>query len=262
MQSNKCSYYRIVRGVALATGLLLVGVDARADVLELKDGKTMQGKYVGGTAGTIRFETSAGVQVVETTKVVALTFTGGSSASAAPAAAGAAAAAAPAAATQVTLNAGTPLVVRTAEAVTSKDPAGKRFSGTLNTDLVAANGTVIAKAGTKVYGTVQSATQAGRVAGQSSLDLRLTELVLGSTTVPLTTSGYMDSGERSGKKAAKGAAKGAAIGAIADGDDGAGKGAAIGAAAGAARKGETVTVPAGSVLTFELQQPVTLKLAS
>jgi hypothetical protein len=131
----------------------------------------------------------------------------------------------------------------------------------LDQDLVA-NGTTVARAGTKVYGKVQSSQQAGRIAGQSTLDLRLTELVLGSTTVPVTTSGYTDSGERSGKKAARGAAKGAAIGAIADGGDGAGKGAAIGAAAGGAKKGETVTVPAGSVLQFQLQQPVTLKLAS
>jgi hypothetical protein len=261
MQTNKCSNHRVVRGIVLATGLLLAGMHARADVLELKDGKTMQGKYVGGTAGTIRFETSAGVQVVETTKIVALTFTGGSSASAAPAAGAAAAgtAAAVAPATQVTLAAGTPVLVRTSEVVSSKDPAGKRFSGTLNTDLVA-NGTVVAKAGTRVYGTVQSSQQAGRIAGQSSLDLRLTELVVGSTTVPLTTSGYTQAGARSGRKAARGAAAGATIGAIADED--AGKGAAIGAAAGAAKKGETVTVPAGTVIEFELQQPVTLKLAS
>src|SRR5262249_56351303 len=49
----------------------------RADVLELKDGKVLNGKFVGGTAGTIRFETSDGVQVVETAQALALTFTGG-----------------------------------------------------------------------------------------------------------------------------------------------------------------------------------------
>ena len=188
MKTKKYSSHRVVRALALATGMLLVCMQSRADELKLKDGKTVQGKYLSGTDTTIKFETSAGVLEVEKSKVAGLTIGSGSSGSAAGAAP-AAGAAAPAAATQVTIAAGTPLVVRTAEPVSSKDPAGKKFSGTLNTDLVAANGTVVAKAGTKVYGKVQSSTQAGRVAGQSTLDLRLTELVLGSTSVPLTTRG-------------------------------------------------------------------------
>ena len=50
---------------------------AQADVLELKNGKVLNGKFVGGTAGTIRFETSEGVQVIETGQALALTFTAG-----------------------------------------------------------------------------------------------------------------------------------------------------------------------------------------
>ncbi|MCZ7640801.1 MAG: hypothetical protein M5U12_34950 [Verrucomicrobia bacterium] len=61
---------------------------AFADVLELKDGKTLNGKYAGGTASTVRFETSEGVQVPETSQILALTFTGaGASSTAAPPAA-------------------------------------------------------------------------------------------------------------------------------------------------------------------------------
>jgi hypothetical protein len=82
---------------------VLATVYIQADTLELKNGKTLNGKYVGGTAGTIRFETPEGVQVIETGQALALTFTGGGAASAP-----AAAAAAPApAASAVTVPAGT-----------------------------------------------------------------------------------------------------------------------------------------------------------
>jgi len=252
--------------ILFTTLLALVALQTRADVLELKNGQTLNGKYVGGTAGTIRFETSTGVQVVETGQALALTFTGGGTPAAAPAAmapAPAVAAPAPAAApavTSATIPAGTTLLVRLVDPVSSRDPQGKRFTTTLETDL-AVNNVVVAKAGTKVYGRVQGAQQAGRYAGQSKLDLRLTELAAGPNLVPLMTSGYTDAGARSGGKTVKGAAAGAAIGAIAGGGEGAGKGAAIGAVASGIKKGEALSVSPGTLLEFQLQQPVTVTLA-
>jgi len=234
---------------------VLSATNLRADVLELKTGKTLNGKYVGGTAGTIRFETSEGVQVIETGQALALTFTGGGATVAAPVAV------APApAASSVAVPAGTTLMVRMVDQVSSRDSQGKRFTTTLESDL-AVNGVIVAKAGTKIYGRIQSAQQAGRLVGQSSLDLRLTEIAMGPNLVPLVTSGYADVGARSVGKAAKGAAAGAAIGAIADGGEGAGKGAAIGAVASGLKKGETLTVKPGSLSEFKLQQPVTITVA-
>lgn len=251
----------------------LTASQINADVLELKNGKTLNGKYVGGTAGTIRFETSEGVQVIETRQTLALTFGAGAASTAttngaaaaqtaaAPAAAGAASTATAGTTTggSVNIPAGTPLLVRVVDPVSSRDPQGKRFTATLESDLVA-NGTVIAKAGSKVYGRIQSSQQARRYTGQSALDLRLTEIAVGPTLVPITTSSYAEAGARSGGKAARGAAAGAAIGAIADGGDGAGKGAAIGAVASGVKKGETVSVPPGTVLEFRLEQPTTVNL--
>ena len=234
---------------------------APADVLELKSGKTLSGKYVGGTAGTIRFETAEGVQVVETAQALALTFTGGGAAAPAAAAAQPAAPAPAPAPASVTVPAGATLLVRMVDPVSSKDKQGKRFTTTLETDL-AVNGVVVAKAGTKVYGRIESVQQARRYTGQSKLDLRLTEVSVGPNLVPIMTSGYTDAGARSVGKAAKGAAAGAAIGAIADGSEGAGKGAAIGAAASGIKKGETISVPPGTVLEFQLQQPVAVTVAS
>jgi len=37
----------------------------RADILELKNGTILNGRYVGGSAGTVRFDTSAGTQVLD-----------------------------------------------------------------------------------------------------------------------------------------------------------------------------------------------------
>lgn len=233
----------------------------QADVLELKNGKVLTGNYVGGTAGTIRFETPQGVQVVETSQALALTFTaGGASSAGAPTAAAPAAApaaVAPAAApSSVSVPAGTTLVVRMLDGASSNDSKGKRFTTTLESDLVI-DGQMVAKAGSKIYGRVENATKAGRYVGKSSLDLRLTEITIGGLLVPIVTGPYAQTGAGSLGKAARGAAAGAAIGAIADDD--AGKGAAIGAVASGVKKGQPVVVPPGTLMEFKLQQPVTAK---
>jgi len=263
----------------LCSGLLmLLSSVTRADVLELRNGQVLTGRYLGGTAATIRFESPAGTQVIETQQILALTFSGTAqpaspataAAQAAPATASAAAQAAPAAAAPaspaaapaaasapVTVPAGTTLLVRMVDGVSSSDPKGKRFTTVLEADLVA-GGVVVAPAGSKAYGRVEQAQQARRFAGQSTLDVRLAEVSVGGTLVPIVTGPYADAGARSIGKTARGAAAGAAIGAIADGGDGAAKGAAIGAVASGLKKGEAVVLKPGVVLEFKLQQPLTV----
>lgn len=243
--------------LCLTAGLLGWAAAASADVLELKNGKILTGQYAGGTTTTIRFETSGGIQVIETSQALALTFSSAAAPATAPASAAATGTGAPSA---VSIPAGTTLLVRMVDGVSSRDPKGKRFTATLETDLVA-GGVVVAKAGTKVYGRVESAQKAGRFAGQSSLDLRLAELAMGSALVPIVTGPYSQAGARSGGKTARGAAAGAAIGAIADGGDGAGTGAAIGAVASGLKKGQSVDVTPGTLLEFQLQQAVNLNIA-
>ncbi len=70
---------------AIALALFSVSV-AGADTLELKSGKVVQGRYLGGTQTVLRFEVNGEVQTFNTNEIVALTFTGHSG-SAAPAAA-------------------------------------------------------------------------------------------------------------------------------------------------------------------------------
>jgi len=68
----------------LITAITLLATLSQADVLELKNGKKLSGKYAGGTGSTVGFETSEGMQMFETSQVVALSFDGGSTAAPAP----------------------------------------------------------------------------------------------------------------------------------------------------------------------------------
>src|SRR5262245_19355834 len=88
-------------------GILSSGMSAAADVLELKNGTVLNGKYAGGTPDTMRFETAAGTQVIETSQAIALTFTAPP-----PSSPSAPASPAPAAVQAVMLPAGTTLLVR------------------------------------------------------------------------------------------------------------------------------------------------------
>jgi hypothetical protein len=247
---------KYITPLILSAALLALGASARADILELKNGNVLNGKYSGGTAGTVRFDAGAGMQVIETSQVIALTFTTAASAPAAPAAYAPVPAPAPVAApAAVTLPYGTTFLVRMMDSVSSHNRPGANFTTRLEYNLVA-DGVVAVPAGTVIYGRVQSSTQARRAFGKSTLDLRLAQMVVGGSPIPIATSGFQEAGEASIKKAMRGAAGGAAIGAIA-GD--AGKGAAIGATASLLKKGQTITVPPGTLLEFTLTQPVTVR---
>src|SRR5689334_2793307 len=56
-------------------GVIAFAQLSRADILELKNGTVLNGKYQGGTASTLRFKNDAGEQVIDTSQVTALTFT-------------------------------------------------------------------------------------------------------------------------------------------------------------------------------------------
>lgn len=167
----------------------------------------------------------------------------------------------------VTVPAGTSLLVRMIDSVdSSKNAVGSRFAASLETNLQV-GGAVLAPAGSKVYGRLAQAKQAGRMAGKSELQLELTEIVVNGTAYPIFSSDYQVSGKSSGGRSAKrvlgGAGLGAAIGGIAGN---AGKGAAIGAVVGTTaavvQKGEKVSVPSETLLEFRLQQPASLPARS
>jgi hypothetical protein len=253
---------------AFAVALFLVGA-AAADTLELKDGRILKGKYLGGTQAVLRFELNGEVQTFNTADIVALTFTGHSAPVAAPAAGMAPAATSMPSAEYggtVTIPAGQSMLVRMIDGVDSaKNHVGDVFHASLETDLTIGN-TVVARKGTDVYGRLADAQKSGTFTGKSELQLELTRMVIDGKDYPVVSSDYTLQGKGQGASTAKKvggiAAAGAIIGAIAGG----GKGAAIGAAAGGATgagvqvltKGAQVKVPSETLLEFRLQQPVTV----
>ena len=250
-------------------GLLFVA-GAAADTLELKDGRVLQGRYLGGTQAILRFSVNGEVQAFNTTEVVALTFTTnyGGGAAAAPAAppapAAPAAALAPASANgPMVIPAGQSLLVRMIDGVdSSKNHVGDIFHASLETDLYVRN-TLVARKGTDIYGRLANAKEAGHLSGSAELQLELIRVVIDGHDYPLVSSDYSLKGQSRGadtaKKVGGGAIFGAIIGAIAGGGEGAAIGAGVGSAAGAGvqvfTKGQRVRVPSETLLEFRLQQP-------
>ena len=267
---------RFVRFVAMgALGLLFVGT-AVADTLELKDGRVLQGRYLGGTQAVLRFELDGNVQAFSVNDVVAVTFTHGSNAAGAPNYApnpASAPVAAPAPVAQsmapgdsITIPAGQPMLVRMIDSVdSSKNHVGDIFHASLETDLTV-NGMLVARKGTDIYGRLAEAKEAGHLAGSSELQLELTRMVIDGRDYPVVSSDYTLQGKGRGKNTAEkvggGAALGAIIGAIAGGGKGAAIGAGVGAGAGGAvqvlTRGQQVKVPSETLLEFRLQQPATV----
>ena len=242
------------RSIFMGVVALLWAATAGADTLELKNGTVLQGKYLGGTADTVRFETSDGMQILEFSQVKNMSVT---KEAAAPTAAPAPAAPV---ATNVTIPAGTVLMVQMRDSVSSQSAPGANFSSVLQYDLVV-NGVVAVKAGTVVYGKVQSATQAKRARGQSTLDVRLAQMVINGSPVPISTSSYIQKGENETRKTVAAAGVGAIIGNNANGGGHSGGGAAWGIAAASLKPGQTLTIPPGAMVEFALSVPVTVAVS-
>jgi hypothetical protein len=266
------SVNRFLAAVALV--FFLIGT-AAADTLELKDGRVLKGKYLGGTQAVLRFEINGEVQTFSTTDIVALTFTGNSGSTtpvaspapvAAPAPAPTSSISSPATDGNVTIPAGQSLLVRMIDGVdSSKNHVGDVFHASLETDLYVGN-SMVARKGTDVYGRLANAQEAGHMSGSSELQLELTRLVIDGKDYPVVSSDYSLKGKGRGSDTAKkvggGAVAGAIIGAIAGGGKGAAIGAGVGSAAGGGvqvfTRGQQVKVPSETLLEFRLQQPATV----
>jgi len=163
--------------------------------------------------------------------------------------------------------AGTTLTVRLSQAVGSKiSQAGQSFSGTVAHAVVIGGKTAI-PAGTPVSGTVVDAKPLGRFAGGASLSLKLSSINLHGSEREIQTSADTQTAKGKGKRTAVLAGGGAAVGALIGGLAGGGKGAGIGALAGggagtggAAFTGnKDIVLPAESVLSFTLEQPLEVR---
>jgi hypothetical protein len=232
---------------------------AIADELHLRDGKTVEGTFLSADTRQLKFLGPDGKsKTYPISDVDAVSF----ALVAAPAPVAAAPATAPKP-TTITVPTGSTVLVRMLDSLdTRQTQTGALFTTSLDSNLVV-NGVVVAKKGTTLHGKVTKSTDAGRMAGKSEMQLELIDIVINGAAHPITTSDFQQKGKSEGaataKKTAAGAGLGAAIGAI---SGNAGKGAAIGAVSGvglaAVKKGQPITVPSETLLSFTIAQSTLL----
>lgn len=229
-----------------------------ADVLELKDGTVLNGKYDGGTKGTVRFLVKGQVKAVPVSDVIVLTFTGSSAASgntaapASPATATLSSAGNPSKAVSV----GTKLLVRTTEDIgTNNKKEGERFTAKLEGNIVV-DGVTLAPAGSMVYGRVLKSKKGGIGARKAILELTLSEIMVDGKLRPIKTSILTGEGESGGL--GKKVVRGAAVGALANGNSGAETGAKVGAGIGILAGGKHAGLKKGSLIEFTLVKALNL----
>lgn len=250
-------YVKLSITALIAAIMLVASISAVADTIVLKNGQVLQGTYKGGSETAIKFETDGVVKEIAVADITSITITPRATQPAAtPAATPAAAAGAAAAATPegaVTLPAGTRMMVKTKETIsTASHQKGAKFTAELESDMVV-NGVSVVPKGTLVYGTVLESV-GGRRVGVQRIVVNFTELSIDNQLVPIDTDDVGAEGGRGGAARAVGA--GALIGAAA-GD--AGAGAAVGAGMALLAGGRHIQVPAGTLVEVSLKQPVTIQ---
>jgi hypothetical protein len=158
-------------------------------------------------------------------------------------------------ATNVTVPAGTSFLVRTTQTLsTDTVSSGHRFTARLEADLVA-DGTVVATRGSTVYGVVTQAKRSGRMVGTSSIAFTLTDIMINNQLRPIVTSEVAGESANTAGKTAGTTARGAAIGGLIGGSSGAKDGAKVGLGVSLLSRGNSASVPSGSLLDFRLMQP-------
>ena len=163
-----------------------------ADTLEMKDGQLIEGKYMGGTQHSIRFNTGKKVVVYSVQDILAITFsstvsstTPSSSQRVSPVPKASPSKPKPLGNLITSGSRLSVVMLDTIDVTTAKKDDW--FTGVLNKDVIV-NGNVVAPKDSKVYGQVIRVEQ-GR--SSSSLAIELRELVVKQRVIPITTKPYV-----------------------------------------------------------------------
>lgn len=167
----------------------------------------------------------------------------------------------------ITVPAGKPIAVRVTESLSSDtSQPDQPFTGIVTRPVIS-DGFVVIPSGAAVSGRVVAVKDATHFKGSSLLSIQLTSVRRHGTAVPISTTAYTVQGTARGKNSAIKIGGGAAAGALLGGLLGGGKGAAIGSLAGGGAgtayqgltRGQQVSIPSESVITFRLAEPFSLR---
>jgi hypothetical protein len=167
----------------------------------------------------------------------------------------------------IVLPAGTVITVRINEALGSKtSQEGQKFTGSVSSP-ISKGETVVVPSGADASGVVTQAHAAGRFKGAATLGVSLNSITIGGRSHEIQTEVVAQQSTGKGKRTAGmvggGAGAGALIGGLAGGGKGAAIGALVGAGAGTAGAAFTgnrdISLPAESMLSFKLLEPLTIQ---
>ena len=241
------------------------------DTVTLRDGSRYNGVFLNGTSREINFQDDLGVRRrFNTSDVLSVEFQAGSPASAWPAR-GRGAGVSAETATR-TIPTGTELVVRPNEEINSQATSRDRtYSAVIDRDIMDSSGALAIPRGSPAQLVIRDVSTGGTF-GTPELALDIQSVDIGGQRFLVSTQnleqrgrGGIGANRRTGEMVGGGAVLGTVLGAIAGGGKGAVLGAIAGAAAGGAvqvlTRGKEVKVPAETVLTFRLDQPMQLQPA-
>ncbi len=241
------------RTVMLVTGLSVLFLGsfvASSDTLELRNGSLLKGTYTGGSQSTVQFDVNGSIQTHSRDDVVSIAFD-------APAPPPPPPTPQASAASSAVVPAGSRILVRMVDNLDSRThKTGHRFTMAVEADIVE-KGQVLIPRGTIAYGRLLEAKQARRLRGKSELTLEVTEFMINNQLRPVLTQDIKSASDQasSGRKTLRRTAAGAAIGGLVDGSSGAKTGAAVGLGVSVLTKGDTISIPAGTLLEFRLAAP-------
>ena len=165
------------------------------------------------------------------------------------------------------VGAGTRIAIRTNETVDARNNDGRVFTGIVEEDVSDQNGSIAIPRGSNAELIFRSTPEGELLLDLDSVNVNGQRFAIASDAQRVSEQRRdgLGTNRRTGEFVGGGALLGTIIGAIAGG----GKGAAIGAAAGAGAgaggqlltRGRRVRIPAESVLTFRLEQPLMLGIA-
>ncbi|MBI4446525.1 MAG: hypothetical protein HY645_11525 [Acidobacteria bacterium] len=250
--------------VGIFSAVLLASTLVQADVLILRDGRTIQGTYLGGDARVVRMAVGTRVESFDVTQISQIRF--GDVIASAPSQTAPQTTRPVAEVTENVIPSGTLLMVRMVDSVDSEvSSVGETFRATM-AEPVMSGGKVVIPKDSKVVVRLVEDKEAGKLTGRAELTLDMVSVEVDGklfrvSSGEVTTSGQSRTGETA-KVVGGLAGLGAIIGAVAGGGKGAAIGAVSGAGAGAMvqvlTKGPKVKIPSETRLEFTLQRPLQL----